>query len=42
LLIYRNKHREGMVGGGAGFIDLCLGISGIVLISLVYYVGYRE
>lgn len=42
LLVYRNNHRQGMIGRGAGFIDLCLGISGIVLISLVYYVGYSE
>jgi hypothetical protein len=42
LLVYRSNHREGIVGRGAGFIDFCLGIAGLVLISLTYYVGYSE
>jgi hypothetical protein len=42
LLVYRSNHREKMVGRGTGFIDFCLGIAGLVLISLVYYVGYTE
>jgi len=42
LLVYRSNHRETTVGRGAGFIDFCLGIAGLVLISLFYYVGYRD
>lgn len=42
LLVYRSNHRESIVGRGAEFIDFCLGIAGLVLISLFYYVRYSE
>ena len=41
-LVYLAKYRKRPVGAGGGFLDMFLGIFGLLLVSSLYYWGYQE
>jgi len=41
-LVYLSKYRKRPIGAAAGFLDMFLGVFGLLLVSSLYYWGYKE